>query len=106
MENLNFVLGQSLVHNKKPRSSQMCAFNFKSVVKTKYENLLSLTYKTVIQLPEVEVDMQKPVSKRCCKECRSFYISEPGHEKMGSYCMKHSLPICTVWKCLSSLLHK
>ena len=38
VENLNFVLGQSLVHNKMPRSNYMCAIYSKSVIKTNMRN--------------------------------------------------------------------
>ena len=52
VENLNFVLSQSLVHNKMPRSNLMCAFNFKSVVKTSMKIYYHWPYNSGIQACE------------------------------------------------------
>ena len=52
MENLNFVLGQSLVHNKMPRYNEMHAFNIVSVFKTSMIIYYHWPYKTGIQAYE------------------------------------------------------
>ena len=50
MENLNFVLGQLLVHNEMLRSNRMCAFNVRSVVKTSLNIYYHRPYKTGVEV--------------------------------------------------------